>query len=218
MKTLSIDIETYSDVPLPKTGVYRYCESPDFEILLFGYSVDSGPVQVVDLACGEKIPAEIIVALEDESVIKWAFNASFERICLSRFLGYPTGEYLDPESWRCSMIWAATMGLPLSLEGVGAVLGLEKQKLTEGKDCGNEYIDLNDTIRDDAVEGLVACMKEYGIEAFTFSSTWSSAVETAWLFQKAGCTLAGLIEINSQHKAFMSDEYEKAHGYLFKLN
>lgn len=134
MKTLSIDIETYSDVPLSKTGVYRYCESPDFEILLFGYSVDSGPVQVVDLACGEKIPAEIIVALEDESVIKWAFNASFERICLSKFLGYPTGEYLDSESWRCSMIWAATMGLPLSLEGVGAVLGLEKQKLTEGKD------------------------------------------------------------------------------------
>lgn len=134
MKTLSIDIETYSDVPLPKTGVYRYCESSDFEILLFGYSVNSGPVQVVDLACGEKIPAEIIVALEDESVIKWAFNASFERICLSRFLGYPTGEYLDPKSWRCSMIWAATMGLPLSLEGVGTVLGLEKQKLTEGKD------------------------------------------------------------------------------------
>lgn len=86
------------------------------------------------------------------------------------------------------------------------------------RDCGNEYLDLNDTIRDDEVEGLVACMKEYGIQAFTFSSTWSSAVETAWLFQKAGCTLAGLIEINSQHKAFMSDEYEKAHGYLFKLN
>ena len=134
MKTLSIDIETYSDVPLPKTGVYRYCESPDFEILLFGYSVDSGPVQVVDLACGEQIPEEIIAALENEAIIKWAFNASFERICLSRFLGYPTGEYLDPESWRCSMIWATTMGLPLSLEGVGAVLGLEKQKLTEGKD------------------------------------------------------------------------------------
>lgn len=86
------------------------------------------------------------------------------------------------------------------------------------KDCGNEYLDLNGTIRDDAVEDLVACMKECGIEAFTFSSTWSSAVETAWLFQKAGCILAGLIEINSQHKAFMSDEYEKAHGYLFKLN
>lgn len=86
------------------------------------------------------------------------------------------------------------------------------------KDCGNEYLDLNDTIRDDTVEDLVACMKKCGIEAFTFSSTWSSAVETAWIFQKAGCILAGLIEINSQHKAFMSDEYEKAHGYLFKLN
>lgn len=134
MKTLSIDIETYSDVPLQKTGVYRYCESPNFEILLFAYSVDNAPVEVVDLACGEKIPEEVLAALEDEAVIKWAFNASFERLCLSRFLGYPTGEYLDPESWRCSMIWSATMGLPLSLEGVGAVLGLEKQKLTEGKD------------------------------------------------------------------------------------
>ncbi|WP_418527044.1 DNA polymerase [Longicatena caecimuris] len=134
MKTLSIDIETYSDVQLPKTGVYRYCESDNFEILLFAYSIDSQPVQVVDLACGETIPEEIIAALEDDTVIKWAFNAAFERICLSRFLGYPTGTYLFPESWRCSMIWAATMGLPLSLEGVGAVLGLEKQKLTEGKD------------------------------------------------------------------------------------
>lgn len=134
MKTLSIDIETYSDVPLQKTGVYRYCESPNFEILLFAYSVDNAPVEVVDLACGEKIPEEVLAALENEAVIKWAFNASFERICLSRFLGYPTGEYLDPERWRCSMIWSATMGLPLSLEGVGAVLGLEKQKLTEGKD------------------------------------------------------------------------------------
>lgn len=133
MKTLSIDIETYSNVQLPKTGVYRYCESDNFEILLFAYSVDSQPVQVVDLACGETIPEEIIAALEDDTVIKWAFNAAFERICLSRFLGYPTGTYLSPESWRCSMIWAATMGLPLSLEGVGAVLGLEKQKLTEGK-------------------------------------------------------------------------------------
>lgn len=134
MKTLSIDIETYSDVPLQKTGVYRYCESPNFEILLFAYSVDNAPVEVIDLACGEKIPEEVLAALEDETIIKWAFNASFERICLSRFLGYPTGEYLDPESWRCSMIWSATMGLPLSLEGVGAVLGLENQKLTEGKD------------------------------------------------------------------------------------
>ncbi|MBE6061808.1 MAG: hypothetical protein E7215_16840 [Clostridium sulfidigenes] len=134
MKTLSIDIETYSSTPLQKSGVYRYVEAPDFEILLFGYSVDAGPVQVIDLACGEHIPEEILTALEDEAVIKWAFNASFERICLSRFLGYTTGDYLNPESWRCSMIWAATMGLPLSLEGVGAVLGLEKQKLSEGKD------------------------------------------------------------------------------------
>ena len=134
MKTLSIDIETYSDQNLAKTGVYRYVESPVFEILLFSYSVDGDPVQLVDLACGEEIPSKIIAALTDNSVIKWAFNANFERVCLSRYLGYPTGEYLDPGSWKCSMVWAATMGLPLSLEGVGAVLGLEKQKLTEGKD------------------------------------------------------------------------------------
>ena len=134
MQTLSIDLETYSDQPLAKTGVYRYVESPNFEILLFAYSVDGGPVQQIDLACGEKIPSEILSALEDETVTKWAFNANFERICLSRFLGYPTGDYLEPDSWKCSMVWAAYMGLPLSLEGVGAVLGLEKQKLTEGKD------------------------------------------------------------------------------------
>lgn len=134
MQTLSIDLETYSDQPLAKTGVYRYVESPDFEILLFAYSVDSGPVQQIDLACGEKIPSEVLFALEDDKVTKWAFNANFERMCLSRFLGYPTGDYLEPDSWKCSMVWAAYMGLPLSLEGVGAVLGLEKQKLTEGKD------------------------------------------------------------------------------------
>ena len=134
MQTLSIDLETYSDQPLAKTGVYRYVESPDFEILLFAYSVDGGPVQQIDLACGEKIPSEILCALEDDKVIKWAFNANFERICLSRFLGYPTGDYLEPDSWKCSMVWAAYMGLPLSLEGAGAVLGLEKQKLAEGKD------------------------------------------------------------------------------------
>ena len=134
MQTLSIDLETYSDQPLAKTGVYRYVESPDFEILLFAYSVDGGSVQQIDLACGEKIPSEVLAALEDETVTKWAFNANFERICLSRFLGYPTGDYLEPDSWKCSMVWAAYMGLPLSLEGVGAVLGLEKQKLAEGKD------------------------------------------------------------------------------------
>ena len=134
MKTLSIDIETYSDQPLAKTGVYRYVESPIFEILLFSYSVDGGAVQLVDLACGEQIPTDVIAALEDDSVTKWAFNANFERICLSRYLGYPTGDYLEPDSWKCSMVWAATMGLPLSLEGVGSVLGLEKQKLTGDKD------------------------------------------------------------------------------------
>lgn len=134
MKTLSIDIETYSSANLAKSGVYRYAEALDFEILLFGYSVDSGSVQVVDLACGEKIPSEVIDALTDETVTKWAFNANFERVCLSRFLGLSTGEYLEPVSWKCSMIWAATMGLPLSLEGVGSVLKLDKQKLTEGKD------------------------------------------------------------------------------------
>mgnify|MGYP000983020130 FL=1 len=134
MKSLNIDIETYSSVNLAKSGVYRYVEAPDFEILLFGYSVDGGAVQVIDLACGEKIPTDILGALTDESVTKWAFNAGFERVCLSRYIGLPTGEYIAPASWRCSMVWAATMGLPLSLEGVGAVLGLEKQKLTESKE------------------------------------------------------------------------------------
>ena len=133
MRTLSIDIESFSSVNLQKSGVYKYASSVDFEILLFGYSVDGGDVQVVDLALGEEIPQEILDALKDDEVIKWAFNASFERICLSAFLGLPVGEYLNPKSWRCSMIWSATLGLPLSLEGVGAVLGLEKQKLTEGK-------------------------------------------------------------------------------------
>lgn len=134
MKTLSIDIESFSSVNLTKSGVYRYAESDDFEVLLFGYSADGGPVHVVDLAADEKIPDVIHSALLDPTVTKWAFNAQFERVCLSRFLGLPTGEYLDPSSWRCTMVWAATLGLPLSLEGVGAVLGLEKQKLKEGKD------------------------------------------------------------------------------------
>ena len=134
MKTLSIDIETYSSANLAKSGVYRYVESQDFEILLFGYSVDGAEVQVVDLASGEKLPSDVIAALTDEKVTKWAFNANFERICISRFLRLPTGEYINPASWKCSMVWAANMGLPLSLEGVGSVLKLDKQKLTEGKD------------------------------------------------------------------------------------
>lgn len=134
MKTLEIDIETYSSVNLSKVRVYKYVESPDFEILLFGYSVDGGEVRVVDLAGGEIIPKKIFDALEDDSVTKWAFNAQFERICLSRYLGYEPSTYIEPDAWKCSMVWSAYMGLPLSLEGVGAVLGLEKQKLTEGKE------------------------------------------------------------------------------------
>ena len=134
MKSIAWDLETYSSVDLAKCGVYRYCESEDFEILLAAYSIDGGAVQVVDLACGEKLPEEILDALEDETVEKWSYNSQFERICLSRLLGYPAGNYLAPASWRCSMVWASTLGLPRSLESVGAVLGLEKQKLTEGKD------------------------------------------------------------------------------------
>lgn len=147
MKNLSIDIETYSSIDLSKCGVYKYTEAEDFEILLFGYSVDSGEVQVVDLAQGEKIPVEIINALTNDNITKWAFNANFERICLSVYLRkYYTPifvsysfendtarNYLDPSSWKCSMIWSAYMGLPLSLKGVGAVLKLDEQKLDEGK-------------------------------------------------------------------------------------
>lgn len=127
MKTLSIDIETFSSVNLQKCGVYKYAESEDFEILLFGYAIDGGPVQVVDLACGEKIPAEVIAALTDDAVIKTAYNATFERVCLSRYLSdmgvrldpfhdnHPLSQecarFLNPESWHCTMIWAATLGL-----------------------------------------------------------------------------------------------------------
>lgn len=134
MKNLNCDLETFSSVNLSKSGVYKYAASPDFEILLFGYSVDGEPVQVVDFTAGEQLPSEVLSALTDTEVTKWAFNAQFERVCLSRWLGLSVGEYLEPDSWRCTMVWSATLGLPLSLEGVGAVLGLEKQKLKEGKD------------------------------------------------------------------------------------
>lgn len=148
IKTISIDIETFSDVDLQKSGVYKYVQSPEFEILLFGYSINDSDVIIVDLSQGETIPLDIIMALTDKNIIKWAFNAQFERICLSAYLkkyyqqyfySYSisedtVGDYLDPRSWRCSMIWSAYMGLPLSLAGVGAVLGLEEQKLKEGKD------------------------------------------------------------------------------------
>ena len=149
MKSLSIDLETRSSVDIGKSGVYRYAEAEDFAILLFGYSVDGGAVQVIDIANGEQIPQEILDALTDESVIKWAFNANFERVCLSRYLSdlgialdpfhdnHPLStecaRFLSPHSWRCTMVWSAYMGLPLSLAGVGRVLGLEEQKMNEGK-------------------------------------------------------------------------------------
>lgn len=148
IQELSIDLETYSDVDISKCGVYKYAESDNFEILLFGVSVDGGDVTAYDLACGDTIPEEILDALTDDTVTKWAFNASFERICISnwlkkhypdKFKGYsipedPSSKYLDPSSWKCTMIWSAYMGLPLSLEGVGAVLKLQDQKMKEGKD------------------------------------------------------------------------------------
>jgi len=148
IKEMSIDLETYSDVDIKKGGVYRYAESDNFEILLFAVSINNGPVTVYDLALGEKLPEEILNAITDDSIIKWAFNANFERICLSywlkryypeKFISYSTpedsvGNYLNPSAWRCSMIWSAYLGLPFSLEGVGAVLGLEQQKMKEGRD------------------------------------------------------------------------------------
>ncbi|WP_292018479.1 DNA polymerase [Megasphaera sp. UBA4382] len=150
MKSMSIDIETFSDVNLAKCGVYKYAESPAFEILIFGYAIDGGEVQVVDLARGENIPEDILDALTNEDVTKWAFNASFERICLSRYLSdlgisldpfhdhHPLSQdcarFLNPVGWKCSMIWSAYMGLPLSLEGVGTVLNLDNQKMKEGKE------------------------------------------------------------------------------------
>ena len=148
METISIDIETYSENDLGKCGVYKYVQHPDFDILLFGYAVDGGDVRVVDLASGETLPEEVLTALTDETVTKWAFNSNFERVCLSEWLrrnhpeyfrsysdeGDTVGDYLDPHGWKCSMVWSAYMGLPLSLAGAGAVLGLEEQKLKEGKD------------------------------------------------------------------------------------
>ena len=148
IKEWSIDLETYSDVDISKCGTYKYAESENFEILLFGVSADNGPVEVYDLTAGDEIPTEILAALSDENVTKWAFNASFERVCLSNWLrkhhpeyfktynqeGDPVQNYLNPSSWKCSMIWSAYMGLPLSLEGVGAVLKLQDQKMKEGKD------------------------------------------------------------------------------------
>ena len=133
MKFMSIDIETYSDIDINKAGIYRYVDTDAFKILLFAYSVDGGPVQLIDLTRGDSIPKEIVKALSDKSVTKWAYNANFERVALSRFLGMPTGQYLDPEGWKCSMVWATTLGLPMGLAKVGEVLALDKQKMSEGR-------------------------------------------------------------------------------------
>ena len=134
MKNLIIDIETYSSEDISKCGVYKYVEANDFEILLFGYSVDFGEVRVVDLAGDEVIPLEIIEAIKSDEVLKWAHSAQFERICLSRYLGLPTHTYLDPSSWRCSMVYASCLSLPKSLKDIGYILNLDKQKLEEGKE------------------------------------------------------------------------------------
>ena len=148
IQTLSIDIESFSDRDLKKCGVYKYSESPAAELLLFGYSINNGPVEVIDVAQGEEIPEYILSALSDDRVTKWAYNSNFERVFLSIWLKrhYPqyfksygssddtVGDYLNPSSWRCSMVWGAYMGLPLSLKGVGAVLKLDEQKMSEGAD------------------------------------------------------------------------------------
>lgn len=145
---MSLDLETRSSIDIAKAGVYKYAESPDFDILLFGVSINGGPVAVYDLASGDKVPEEIIKALSDDSVTKWAYNASFERVTLSVWLrrnypqyfstysieGDPVQKYLDPAAWKCTLVWAAYNGLPLSLDKVGAVLGFEEQKLKEGKE------------------------------------------------------------------------------------
>lgn len=131
MRELGIDIETYSSNDLSTCGVYKYVEAPDFTILLFGYSIDGAPAVCVDFAQGEELPAEIRAALDDPEIVKTAFNAAFERICLSKYYGY--AKPLDPAQWRCTMVRAARMGLPLSLGQCGEVLKLEAGKMTEGK-------------------------------------------------------------------------------------
>ena len=134
MKKLSCDIETFSDVDLIRCGVYKYADSPNFEMLLFAYAVDDGDVHIIDIAGGEELPEEIIQAIKSDTVVKTAYNAQFERVCLSRYLKLPEGEYLNPQSWYCTAVQAAELALPLSLADVGSVLGLERQKMTEGKE------------------------------------------------------------------------------------
>lgn len=178
MKFMSIDIETYSDIDINKAGVYRYVDTDAFKILLFAYSVDGGPVQLIDLTRGDSIPKEIVKALRDKSVTKWAYNANFERVALSRFLGMPTGQYLDPEGWKCSMVWAATLGLPMGLAKVGEILALDKQKMSEGRGLIYKFC------KPDKKTGLRVMPEEFPEDWETFRRYNIRDVETEMGIQK----------------------------------
>lgn len=178
MRFMSIDIETYSDIDINKAGVYRYVDTDAFKILLFAYSVDGGPVQLIDLTRGDSIPKEIVKALSDKSVTKWAYNANFERVALSRFLGMPTGQYLDPVGWKCSMVWAATLGLPMGLAKVGEVLALDKQKMSEGRGLIYKFC------KPDKKTGLRVMPEEFPDDWETFRRYNLRDVETEMGIQK----------------------------------
>lgn len=178
MRFMSIDIETYSDIDINKAGVYRYVDTDAFKILLFAYSVDGGPVQLIDLTRGDSIPKEIVNALSDKSVTKWAYNANFERVALSRFLGMPTGQYLDPVGWKCSMVWAATLGLPMGLAKVGEVLALDKQKMSEGRGLIYKFC------KPDKKTGLRVMPEEFPEDWETFRRYNIRDVETEMGIQK----------------------------------
>lgn len=178
MRFMSIDIETYSDIDINKAGVYRYVDTDAFKILLFAYSVDGGPVQLIDLTRGDSLPKEIVKALSNKSVTKWAYNANFERVALSRFLGMPTGQYLDPEGWKCSMVWAATLGLPMGLAKVGEVLALDKQKMSEGRGLIYKFC------KPDKKTGLRVMPEEFPEDWETFRRYNIRDVETEMGIQK----------------------------------
>lgn len=178
MRFMSIDIETYSDIDINKAGVYRYVDTDAFKILLFAYSVDGGPVQLIDLTRGDSIPKEIVKALSEKSITKWAYNANFERVALSRFLGMPTGQYLDPAGWKCSMVWAATLGLPMGLAKVGEVLALDKQKMSEGRGLIYKFC------KPDKKTGLRVMPEEFPEDWETFRRYNIRDVETEMGIQK----------------------------------
>lgn len=178
MRFMSIDIETYSDIDINKAGVYRYVDTDAFKILLFAYSVDGGPVQLIDLTRGDSIPKEIVKALSEKSITKWAYNANFERVALSRFLGMPTGQYLDPVGWKCSMVWAATLGLPMGLAKVGEVLALDKQKMSEGRGLIYKFC------KPDKKTGLRVMPEEFPEDWETFRRYNIRDVETEMSIQK----------------------------------